>query len=106
MTAAQGSDRLAHGLRGHLNRFSQVVIDVSDLDRAVEFHEAVYPVRRVMKLNGPAQRFAAFGIEHGRFEGWVLENLRDLPPPGMFASFPGRQIQLVEWKSPRPIGRP
>ena len=39
-------DRLASGLRGHINRFSHVVINVSDLDRSVEFYEKTFPVRR------------------------------------------------------------
>jgi predicted enzyme related to lactoylglutathione lyase len=64
-------DRLAHGLRGHLNRFSHVVINVSDLDRAVEFYENTFPVQRRQRINGPAQRYAGLGIEHGQFAGWV-----------------------------------
>ncbi|MBI2800855.1 MAG: VOC family protein [Gammaproteobacteria bacterium] len=100
-------DRLSHGLRGHLNRFSHVVINVSDLDRAVEFYENTFPVRRRQRINGPAQRYAGLGIERGQFEGWVLENKKDLSPPGdLLAEFPARLMHLVQWKSPGPIGAP
>ena len=51
---AANIDRLAYGLRGHINRFSHVVINVSDLDRAVEFYEKVLPVQRRQRINGPA----------------------------------------------------
>lgn len=48
------SARLHRGLRGYINRFSHTVINVSDLDRAVELYEATFPVRRRMRINGPA----------------------------------------------------
>ena len=101
------TDRLAHGLRGHINRFSHVVINVSDLDRAVEFYENTFPVRRRQRINGPAQRYLGLGIEHGQFEGWVLENKKDLSPPGdLVAEFPARLLHLIQWKSPKPTGSP
>ena len=101
------SDRLATGLRGHVNRFSHVVINVSDLDRAVEFYENTFPVQRRTRINGPAQSYLGLGIEHGQFEGWVLENKKDVSPPGDFiAEFPARLLHLIEWKSPTPIGKP
>ena len=100
-------DRLAYGLRGHINRFSHVVINVSDLERAVEFYENTFPVRRRCRINGPAQRFAGLGIEHGQFEGWVLENKQDASPPGdLIAEFPARLMHLVQWKTPKPVGAP
>ncbi len=100
-------DRLAFGLRGHINRFSHTVINVSDLERAVEFYEATFPVRRRQRINGPAQRYAGLGIEHGQFEGWVLENKKDASPPGdMVAEFPARLLHLVQWKNPTPVGKP
>lgn len=104
---AAAPDRLAFGLRGHLNRFAHVVINVSDLDRAVEFYEATLPVRRRARINGPAQAYTGLGIAHGRCRGWVLENKRDAPPPGDFiAEFPARFIHLVQWLDPAPTGRP
>jgi len=65
------------GLRGHINRFSHTVINVSDLERAVEFYEATFPVRRRCRINGPAQRYSGLGIQMGQCEGWVLENRKD-----------------------------
>ncbi len=100
-------DRLAYGLRGHINRFSHVVINVSDLDRAVEFYERTFPVKRRQRLNGPAQAYHGLGIAQGQFDGWVLENKKDASPPGdLIAEFPARLMHLVEWKSPRPVGAP
>ena len=100
-------DRLAHGLRGHINRFSHVVINVSDLDRAVEFYESTFPVRRRAHIDGSAQSYAGLGIERGEFEGWVLENAKDVSPPGdLVAEFPARLMHLIQWKSPTPTGEP
>ncbi|MBL6751736.1 MAG: VOC family protein [Nevskia sp.] len=105
--AAVPLDRLRHGLRGHINRFSHVVINVADLDRAVEFYENTFPVQRRQRINGPAQRYAGLGIERGQFEGWVLENRKDASPPGgVVAEFPARFMHLVQWKSPAPVGQP
>ncbi|TDJ62883.1 MAG: hypothetical protein E2O36_04095 [Proteobacteria bacterium] len=100
-------DRLAYGLRGHINRFSHVVINVSDLDRAVEFYENTLPVQRRERINGPAQAYRGLGIERGEFAGWVLENKKDVSPPGDFgAEFPARLMHLIQWKSPKPTGTP
>jgi catechol 2,3-dioxygenase-like lactoylglutathione lyase family enzyme len=106
-SASQPVDRLAFGLRGHINRFSHVVINVSDLDRAVEFYEATFPVRRRQRINGPAQAYAGLGIAHGQFDGWVMENRKDAAPPGdLVAEFPARLLHLVQWQSPTPVGHP
>ncbi|MCP5202505.1 MAG: VOC family protein [Gammaproteobacteria bacterium] len=100
-------DRLARGLRGHLNRFSHTVINVSDLDRALAFYEATFPVRRVCRIDGPAQAYPGLGIAHGRCRGWVLESRAHVRPPGaLVAEFPARHLHLVEWLQPRPLGRP
>lgn len=100
-------DRLAHGLRGHINRFSHTVINVSDLDRAVEFYEATFPVRRRQRINGPAQAYAGLGIARGQFDGWVMENRKDAAPPGdLVAEYPARLLHLVQWKQPGPLGQP
>lgn len=110
MTSAPNTtpvDRLAYGLRGHINRFSHTVINVSNLEQAVEFYEATFPVQRRQRINGPAQRYAGLGIEHGQFDGWVMENKKDASPPGdLVAEFPARFLHLVEWKSPTPVGHP
>jgi catechol 2,3-dioxygenase-like lactoylglutathione lyase family enzyme len=100
-------DRLAHGLRGNINRFSHVVINVSDLDRAVEFYEKTFPVRRRARINGPAQPYLGLGVEEGEFEGWVLENAKDVSPPGdLVAEFPARLVHLIQWKTPKATGTP
>ena len=71
------------------------------------FYEAVFPVRRRCRLNGPAQAYRSLGIEHGQFDGWVMENRKDASPPGDFiAEFPARLLHLVEWKTPGPVGKP
>jgi catechol 2,3-dioxygenase-like lactoylglutathione lyase family enzyme len=110
MSSTTGSENgvaRVDGLRNHINRFSHVVINVSDLDRAVEFYENTFPVRRRGRINGPAQTYAGLGIEKGQFEGWVLENKKDLAPPSaLIAEFPARLLHLIEWKSPRPKGKP
>ena len=49
-------DRLAHGLRGHVNRFAHVVINVSDLERAVDFYEATF---RYAAVSASAHRHSA-----------------------------------------------
>jgi catechol 2,3-dioxygenase-like lactoylglutathione lyase family enzyme len=100
-------DRLAHGLRGHINRFSHVVINVSDLERAVAFYENTFPVVRRRRINGPAQAYPGLGIEHGQFVGWVMESRNAiLPPGGLVAEFPERLLHLIEWKTPKPVGAP
>ncbi|MFT5418459.1 MAG: putative enzyme related to lactoylglutathione lyase, partial [Gammaproteobacteria bacterium] len=81
-TTTPAVDRIATGLRSHVNRFSHVVINVSDLDRAVEFYEKTFPVQRRCRINGPRQSYAGLGIEDGEFEGWVMENKKDASPPG------------------------
>ncbi len=99
--------RLRHGLRGYVNRFSHTVINVSDLDRAVEFYEATFPVRRRTRINGPAQAYLGLGIAHGQFSGWIMESCEHARPPGVVpAEFPSRVLHLIEWKSPRPVGAP
>jgi catechol 2,3-dioxygenase-like lactoylglutathione lyase family enzyme len=100
-------DRLTYGLRGYINRFSHVVINVSDLERAVAFYEKTLPIQRGTHINGPAQSYLGLGIEDGAFEGYVMENRMAASPPGEFAAaFPGRQLHLIEWKSPKPTGKP
>jgi catechol 2,3-dioxygenase-like lactoylglutathione lyase family enzyme len=101
------TDRLAQGLRGHLNRFAHTVINVTDLDRALEFYEATFPVRRLCRIDGPAQPYPGLGIARGRCRGWVLESRAHVRPPGaLVAEFPARHLHLVEWTEPRPVGRP
>ncbi len=83
---------------GHrILRLSHVVVNVSDAERSREFYEATTPLRTVSRLRAPSQRFAALGIDSGEFEGYVLDDGT--------AGRPG-QVHLVEWKTPRPVGKP
>ncbi|MFV9431628.1 VOC family protein [Rhodococcus aetherivorans] len=94
MNARQyGCSTLGH----HVLRLSHVVVNVSDAERSREFYEATTPLRAISRLSAPAQRFAGLGIDHGEFEGYVLDDGT--------AGCPG-QVHLVEWKNPRPVGKP
>lgn len=105
-TATRG-DRAERGIYAYLNRVAYVVINVSDLDRAVAFYEATCPVRQHCRLNGPEQPYRALGIEHGEFEGVVLRSLTAEHAPGsIYAEAPPRDIHLVQWRSPGPVGTP
>ena len=85
------------GLRAHINRFSHLVINVSDLERARGFYEATFPVTVTARTNGPPQPFRSLGIKRGQFDGYMLNDASE---------FPSRAIHIVEWKSPRPVGTP
>ena len=109
-TASSGRgavDRSNFGIHAHLNGLSHVVINVSDLARSVEFYEQTMPVRRHVRINGPAQAYGSLGVTHGKFEGWVLRSLTAERAPGtIFAEKPPRDIHLIQWQSPGPVGAP
>ena len=90
-------DARERGIYCHLTRILWITVNVSDLERSVDFYERTYPVTRAERTNGPAQSFGSLGIEHGQFEGRVM---RDSQP------FQGRALHLVQWKSPGPVGEP
>ncbi|MDN5853695.1 MAG: hypothetical protein L0K86_12800, partial [Actinomycetia bacterium] len=95
------------GIRAHVNRFSHNVINVSDLDRSVEFYEATFPVRRRCRIDGPVQAYPGLGIDNGQFRGWVLESKSSSWPPGdLSAESRPRELHLVQWLSPGPVGAP
>lgn len=111
MTSATDSrpaaDRSTYGIHAYLNGLSHVVIYVSDLERSLAFYEQTFPVRRVARINGPAQAYPSLGIAHGRCTGWVLRSLTAERAPGaIFAEKPPRDIHLVQWLSPGPVGTP
>lgn len=91
--------RVPHGLglRPHVNRFAHVTVNVSDLDRARAFWEATFPVTVTARTGGTRQRFSSLGIDDGQFDGYMLEDT---------AGFATRGIHLVQWKRPRPSGKP
>ena len=85
------------GLYCHLTRILWITVNVSDLERSIDFYERTYPVTRAERTNGPAQSFRSLGIKQGEFEGRIM---RDSQP------FQGRALHLVQWKSPGPVGEP
>jgi catechol 2,3-dioxygenase-like lactoylglutathione lyase family enzyme len=84
-------------LGGNISKSVWYTINVSDLDRAVEFYEATYPVKRAEEMNGPAQAFPSLGISRGQFKARLM---RDSQP------FQGGGILLVQWLDPKPVGVP
>jgi catechol 2,3-dioxygenase-like lactoylglutathione lyase family enzyme len=83
------------GARHYLNRFSHITVNVTDLERAVGLYESMLGLRRVHRIDGPAQRFAGLGVEEGRFTGWVLTDSSE---------YPSRALHVVEWTHPRSPG--
>ncbi len=88
-------------LGGLLTRIAHVWINVSDVERSVEFYERVVPYVRTARIDGPAQAYRGIGIARGRFEGWVLTGTHDLE-----SGAPTRRIHLVQWIDPAPVGVP
>lgn len=84
-------------LGGNIGKSLFYTINVSDLDRAVDFYEKVYPVTRAEVMNGPVQAFRGLGIRRGQFKARVM---RDSQP------FQGGAILLVQWLDPTPVGKP
>jgi catechol 2,3-dioxygenase-like lactoylglutathione lyase family enzyme len=99
MTEMTAVSRVPHGLglRPHVNRFSHITVNVSDLARAREFWEAHFPVTVAARTGGTRQGFPSLGIEDGEFEGYMLADAAGLATRG---------IHLVQWKRPRPVGTP
>jgi catechol 2,3-dioxygenase-like lactoylglutathione lyase family enzyme len=86
-----------NSLGGNIAKALFLTINVSDLDRAVEFYEATYPVKRAEILDPPAQAFNGFGIPNGQFRARMMRDAQ---------SFQGSAILLVQWLSPGPVGTP
>lgn len=76
-------------------RFSHLVVNVSDLERSVSFHEMATSLRRDKRTRVPEQDFASLGLPRGHFDGWLL---RDPGAPG------GPAVHLVSWPSARREG--
>jgi len=95
--AISKGDARERGLYIHLTRILWITVNVSDLERSIDFYERTYPVTRAERTNGPAQSFRSLGIKQGEFEGRIM---RDSQP------FQGRALHLVQWKSPGPVGEP
>jgi catechol 2,3-dioxygenase-like lactoylglutathione lyase family enzyme len=80
-----------------VTRFSHVVVNVSNLERSVDFYTNVTPLRRSDRTTAPRQGFRSLGIPLGQFDGRLL---RDPSTVG------GPAVHLVEWQSPKAIGSP
>ena len=98
-----GASHGGHGLFDRVNRISQMVCNVSDLERAKEFWERFTPMRAFAKTATPQQAFKSLGIPSGRFEGYLL---RDMWDPGDVFGRGQFELHLVEWKDPKPVGVP
>jgi catechol 2,3-dioxygenase-like lactoylglutathione lyase family enzyme len=85
-------------VRDQLNRISHFVINVSDLERSLDFYESVTPLRVVGSANAPTQAFKALGIDEGAFESRLLADGS--------SGQPGVTVQLVQWLQPSPSGSP
>ena len=84
-------------LGGNISKALFYTINVSDLDRAVEFYEKTYPVTRAEEINPPEQAYNGWNIPRGRFRARMM---RDSQP------FQGGGILLVQWLTPGPVGVP
>lgn len=79
----------------HDIRFSHLVVNVSDLERSVNFHEMVTSLRRDKRTSAPEQDFVSLGLPRGHFDGWLLRD------PGASG---GPAVHLVAWRSHKPGG--
>lgn len=84
------------GFRFHVNRFSHLVINVSDLERSITFYEQATPLRVYSKTSARSQSFPSLGIERGDFDGAMLADSTSVEP--------GVSVHLVQWLSPRAVG--
>jgi len=87
---------VAERLRCHVQRFDELVVNVTDLERTVAFYEENTPLRVHTRTDAPEQPFPALGIERGRFVGARMSDATSIDP--------GVSIHFVQWQEPRPIG--
>jgi catechol 2,3-dioxygenase-like lactoylglutathione lyase family enzyme len=85
------------GLRNRVTRIDRIVTNVRDLDRAVEFWEAVTPLRRAIRTTSTTQDIPSLGVRGGSFDGWILQEPVGGNPFG---------VHLVQWHDPAPTGQP
>ena len=79
------------------NRIYHCNSNCSDLDRAVEFYEAL-GLRRVLRtVPSKSQSGAAFGLDEVAWDAWIMHSDDGLD---------GLSLDLLEWKTPLPTGRP
>jgi catechol 2,3-dioxygenase-like lactoylglutathione lyase family enzyme len=73
-------------------------VNVSNLDRSLEFYEGVTPLRVVGIANAGPQPFTALGLHEGEFRSALLADGS--------SGQPGVVVHLVEWLRPSPSGVP
>jgi catechol 2,3-dioxygenase-like lactoylglutathione lyase family enzyme len=83
-------------LRAHINRISELTINVSDLEVSRAFYESLTPLRVVRSTEAPAQAFSALGLSAGRFIGYLMADGS--------SGEPGVVVHLVQWLDPAPVG--
>ncbi len=84
-------------LGGNIGKALFLIINVSDLDRAVDFYEKTLPVKRAEIIEPPRQAFHGYGISSGQFRARMMRDSQ---------AFQGAGILLVQWLSPGPVGVP
>ncbi|ADP81258.1 VOC family protein [Pseudofrankia inefficax] len=87
----------AGSIGDRIRRISHVVVNVSDLDRSVQFYEKVSPLRLVTTFEAPEQSFEPLrlGCDRARFVAAVLEDQTGGDPVA---------VHLVQWVNPPPTG--
>lgn len=83
-------------LRAHVNRISELTVNVSDLEASRAFYESFTPLRVMRRTETPEQAFPALGMERGRFVGYVMAD-------GTSGQL-GVTVHLVQWVDPVPTG--
>lgn len=84
-------------LGGNITKVLFLTINVSDLDRAVDFYERTYPVTRAETIEMDPQPMLGLGIKRGRFRARMMRDAQ---------AYQGRGILLVQWLDPTPVGTP
>jgi glyoxylase I family protein len=78
--------------------FAHVNLNCADLARSRRFYERALGLRALLHTDPEPQDCSAFGLsEPGQWDAWML----GFAEPGS-----GCAIDLLEWRRPRPIGRP
>lgn len=90
-------DDFDRSLAGNIIKVSHLTVNVSDLDRSVEFYEKAYPVTRAETIEMDAQPLLGLGVAQGRFRARMMRDAQ---------TFQGRGLLLVQWLHPSPSGVP
>jgi catechol 2,3-dioxygenase-like lactoylglutathione lyase family enzyme len=83
-------------LRCRVNRIAEVVVNVSDLDRTIDFYETNTPLRVHARSEAAPQPFPGLGIARGEWRGALMSDATSIEP--------GTSVHFVEWHDPAPTG--